>query len=132
MSFSCSDVLVVLFPNADASPPKAGPVLVAQADAYNAKIMKLMVAAITSNLRHGFDPASLLIDVSTQTERRRKFSPKRSIIRTRPKSETCNRPDGMALALYTGDGRFDELIEDRLADNEAEEFGSRQSGPLDK
>jgi mRNA interferase MazF len=65
MSFSRGDVLIALFPHADGSPPKARPVLVVQADAYNAKIKNLIVAAITSNLRHASDPASLLIDVTT-------------------------------------------------------------------
>ena len=39
--------------------------LVVQADTYNAKIRNLIVAAITSSLRHAADPASLLIGVST-------------------------------------------------------------------
>ena len=65
MSFNRSDVVIALFPNADGSPPKARPVLVVQADTYNAKLRNLIVAAITSNLRHASDPASLLIGVST-------------------------------------------------------------------
>jgi mRNA interferase MazF len=65
MSFSRGDVVIALFPNADASPPKARPALVVQSDVYNAKIKNLILAAITSNLRHASDPASLLIDVST-------------------------------------------------------------------
>lgn len=65
MSSNRSDVVIALFPNADGSPPKARPVLVVQADTYNAKLRNLIVAAITSNLRHASDPASLLIGVST-------------------------------------------------------------------
>ena len=65
MSFSRGDVVIALFPNADGSPPKPRPVLVVQADVYNAKLSNLIVAAITSNLSHAADPASLLIEVST-------------------------------------------------------------------
>jgi mRNA interferase MazF len=65
MSFARGDVVIALFPNADGSPPKARPVLVVQADAYNAKLRNLIVAAVTTNLTHAADPASLLIDVGT-------------------------------------------------------------------
>jgi mRNA interferase MazF len=65
MSFDRGDVVIALFPHADASPPKPRPVLVVQADTYNAKIRNVIVAAITSNLRHASDPASLVIDVTT-------------------------------------------------------------------
>ena len=65
MSYARGDVAIALFPHADGSPPKARPVLVVQADTYNAKIRNVIVAAITSNLRHASDPASLLIDVTT-------------------------------------------------------------------
>jgi mRNA interferase MazF len=65
MSFKRGDVLIALFPHADGSPPKPRPVLVVQADGYNAKIKNLVVAAITSNLRHASDPTSFLINVST-------------------------------------------------------------------
>jgi len=65
MSFRRGDVLIALFPNADGSPPKPRPVLVVQADAYNVKLHNVVVAAITSNLAHAADPASLLIDVAT-------------------------------------------------------------------
>ena len=58
-----------LFPNADGSPPKARPVLVVQADAYNVKIGNLIVAAITTNLAHASDPASVLIEVRTHDGR---------------------------------------------------------------
>lgn len=65
MSFRRGDVLIALFPNADGSPPKPRPVLVVQADVYNAKLRNLVVAAITSNLKHAGDPDSLLVDVTT-------------------------------------------------------------------
>ncbi len=65
MSFNRGDVVIALFPNADGSPTKPRPVLVVQSEVYNAKIKNLIVAAITSNLKHAADPASFLIDVST-------------------------------------------------------------------
>lgn len=65
MSLIRGDIVIARFPTADGSPPKARPVLVVQADLYNAKITNLIVAAITSNLSHATDPASLLIDVAT-------------------------------------------------------------------
>jgi len=63
MSLARGDVVIALFPNADGSPPKARPVVVIQADAYNAKLKNLIVAAITSNLAYAIDPASVLIEV---------------------------------------------------------------------
>ena len=65
MSFARGDVLVALFPNADGAPPKARPVVVVQSDTYNAKIKNIIVAAVTSNLKHASDPASLLIEAGT-------------------------------------------------------------------
>ena len=65
MSYSRGDVLIALFPNADGSPPKPRPVVVVQSDVYNANIKNLVGAAITSNLKHAADPASLLLDVAT-------------------------------------------------------------------
>jgi mRNA interferase MazF len=54
-----------MFPNADGSGSKPRPVLVVQADAYNGRLDNVIVAAITTNLTHATDPASLLIDVGT-------------------------------------------------------------------
>ena len=65
MSFTRGDVLIALFPTTDGSKPKPRPVLAIQSDVYNVKIKNLVVAAITSNLTHTADPASLLIEVST-------------------------------------------------------------------
>jgi mRNA interferase MazF len=65
MSFQRGDVVIARFPTSDGSPPKARPALVIQSDVYNAKIKNLLVAAITSNLTHATDPASLLIEVTT-------------------------------------------------------------------
>lgn len=58
-------MVIALFPNSDGSPPKARPVVVVQSDAYNARLTNLIVAAVTSNLSHAADPASLLIEVNT-------------------------------------------------------------------
>jgi mRNA interferase MazF len=65
MTFDRGDVVIALFPNADGSPPKPRPVLVIQADSYNAKLQNLIVAAITTNLAHASDRASLFIDLTT-------------------------------------------------------------------
>ncbi|HVL15494.1 MAG TPA: type II toxin-antitoxin system PemK/MazF family toxin [Gemmata sp.] len=65
MTFARGDVVIALFPNADGSPPKARPVLVVQADTYNAKLKNLIVAAVTSNLTHAADAASLFVEVNT-------------------------------------------------------------------
>src|SRR4051794_17748516 len=66
MSFVRGDVVIALFPNADGSGSKPRPVLVVQADVYNSKIHNVLVAAITTNLKHAADTASYLIDVSTR------------------------------------------------------------------
>ncbi len=65
MSVRRGDVAIALFPNADGSPPKPRPVLVVQADAYNSRLKNTIVAAITTNLSHANDAASLLLDLST-------------------------------------------------------------------
>ena len=65
MILNRGDIVIALFPNADGSPPKPRPVVVIQSNLYNAKINNLIVAAITSNLKHASDPAAFLIDVNT-------------------------------------------------------------------
>ena len=65
MNLQRGDVAIALFPHADGSPPKARPVLVIQSDHYNTRLTNLIVAAITTNLSHAADPASLVIDVAT-------------------------------------------------------------------
>lgn len=64
MSFARGDVVIALFPNADGSPAKARPVVV-QADIYNSRLSNLIVVAVTSNLSHATDPASVLVEVAT-------------------------------------------------------------------
>ncbi len=65
MNCKRGDVAIALFPNADGSPPKARPVLVIQSDLYNLKLGNVIVAAITTNLKHAKDPASLPIETNT-------------------------------------------------------------------
>ena len=65
MTVRRGDVVIALFPNADGSGTKPRPVLVVQADAYNGRLDNVIVAAITTNLTHATDPASLLIDIGT-------------------------------------------------------------------
>jgi len=59
------DVVIAMFPNSSGAPAKPRPVLVVQSDSYNAKMRNVIVAAITTNLKHASDPASVLIDVGT-------------------------------------------------------------------
>lgn len=59
------DVCLALVPTLDGSAPKTRPVLVVQADYYNQRISKVLLAPITSNLSRQNDPAHLLIAVST-------------------------------------------------------------------
>ena len=65
MKYERGEALIAHFPHADGSGSKPRPVLVVQADVYNAKLHNLVVAEITGNLAHASDPASLLIDVRT-------------------------------------------------------------------
>jgi mRNA interferase MazF len=53
------------FPHAGGSRGKKRPVVVVQADNYNAKLTHAIVAEVTTNLAAASDPTSLLIDVST-------------------------------------------------------------------
>jgi mRNA-degrading endonuclease toxin of MazEF toxin-antitoxin module len=53
------------FPHAGGTRGKKRPVMVVQADAYNAKLRHAIVAETTTNLAAANDPACLLIDVST-------------------------------------------------------------------
>jgi mRNA-degrading endonuclease toxin of MazEF toxin-antitoxin module len=65
MTAARGDVVIALFPNADGSGSKPCPVLVVQADGYNTWLGNVIVVAITTNLSHAADPASLLIDIGT-------------------------------------------------------------------
>ena len=59
------EVYLALAPTFDGSTPKARPFLVVQADYYNQRINKVLLAPITSNLSRQNDAAHLLIDVTT-------------------------------------------------------------------
>jgi mRNA interferase MazF len=59
------EIYLALAPTFDGSTPKTCPFLVVQADFYNQRIKKVLLAPITSNLARKNDPAHLLIEVST-------------------------------------------------------------------
>ena len=65
MKLNRGDVGMARFPHAGGTRGKKRPVVVVQADGYNAKLKHAIVAEVTSNLGAAVDPASLLIDVST-------------------------------------------------------------------
>lgn len=65
MNLARGDVVVALFPNSDGSPPKPRPALV-QSDLYNVKLRNVILAAITSNLKHAGQPTSILIFTNTR------------------------------------------------------------------
>ncbi len=56
------DVVIVDFPFSDASRSKIRPAVVVQADAYNLRIAKTVIAMVTGNLRRRGDAAHLFID----------------------------------------------------------------------
>jgi hypothetical protein len=59
------EIYLALAPTFDGSAPKTRPFLVVQADFYNRRINKVLLAPITSNLARKNDPAHFLIEVST-------------------------------------------------------------------
>jgi mRNA interferase MazF len=59
------DVGLARFPHASGGRGKKRPVVVVQADAYNATLRHVIVAEVTSNLAVATDPANLLIEVVT-------------------------------------------------------------------
>lgn len=63
MTLNRGDVGMARFPHAGGTRGKKRPVVVVQANAYNAKVKHFIVAEVTTNLAAG-DPSSLLIDVS--------------------------------------------------------------------
>jgi mRNA interferase MazF len=65
MTLQRGDVAIALFPSAQGSGSKPRPVLIVQSDTYNAKMTNVIVAAVTNNLKHARDAASVLIDVAT-------------------------------------------------------------------
>jgi mRNA-degrading endonuclease toxin of MazEF toxin-antitoxin module len=65
MSVHRGDVVMCRCPHAGGTRGKKRPVVVVQADAYNARVWHAIVAELTGNVAAAGDPASLLIDVST-------------------------------------------------------------------
>jgi mRNA-degrading endonuclease toxin of MazEF toxin-antitoxin module len=65
MNLNRGDVAMTRFPHAGGNRGKKRPVVVVQADVYNAKVRHAIVAEITTNLAAAHDPACLLIDIST-------------------------------------------------------------------
>jgi mRNA-degrading endonuclease toxin of MazEF toxin-antitoxin module len=65
MTLQRGDVGLARFPHTAGARGKKRPVVVVQADAYNAQVRSVIVAEITSNLTQINDPAFLSIDVST-------------------------------------------------------------------
>jgi mRNA interferase MazF len=65
MTLNRGDIGMARFPHAGGTRGKKRPVVVVQADGYNATLRHAIVAEITSNLSAATDPASLLIDVAT-------------------------------------------------------------------
>jgi mRNA-degrading endonuclease toxin of MazEF toxin-antitoxin module len=65
MKLRRGDVAMTRFPHAGGTRGKKRPVVVVQADVYNAKVRHAIVAEATTNLSAAGDPASLFIDVST-------------------------------------------------------------------
>src|SRR5205823_558689 len=64
MKLERGDVGMARFPHAGGTRGKKRPVVVVQANAYNAKLRHVIVAEATTNLAAAADPASLLIEVS--------------------------------------------------------------------
>jgi mRNA-degrading endonuclease toxin of MazEF toxin-antitoxin module len=65
MTLNRGDIGMTRFPHAGGNRGKKRPVVIIQADVYNAKLNHFIVAEITRNLAAVSDPASFLIDVST-------------------------------------------------------------------
>jgi len=65
MTLNRGDVAMARFPHAGGTRGKKRPVVVVQADSYNAKLKHFIVAETTGNLAAANDPTSMLIDVST-------------------------------------------------------------------
>jgi mRNA-degrading endonuclease toxin of MazEF toxin-antitoxin module len=64
MTLNRGDVAMARFPHAAGTRGKKRPVVVVQADVYNARVKHVIVAEVTTNLAAAKAPAFLLIDVS--------------------------------------------------------------------
>ena len=65
MTFHRGDLATARFPHAGGTRGKKRPVVVVQADTYNAQVKHFIVAEVTTNLAAASDPTSLLIEAST-------------------------------------------------------------------
>lgn len=65
MTLHRGDLCMARFPHAGGTRGKKRPVVVVQADTYNANLRHFIVAEVTTNLAAAGDPSSLLLDVST-------------------------------------------------------------------
>jgi mRNA interferase MazF len=65
MNLQRGDVVMTRFPHAGGTRGKKRPVVVVQADVYNAKVRHAIVAEVTGNLAAANDPTCHLIDIST-------------------------------------------------------------------
>src|ERR1043166_8377984 len=65
MNLTRGDVVMTRFPHAGGTRGKKRPVVVVQADPYNAKVGHAIFAEITTNLAAANDPACLMVDIST-------------------------------------------------------------------
>lgn len=65
MTLKRGDVGLARFPHTAGARGKKRPVVVVQADAYNARVRSIIVAEVTTNLTAANEPTHLLIDIST-------------------------------------------------------------------
>ena|SRR5436190_907301 len=65
MNFNRGDIGMARFPHAGGTRGKKRPVVIVQADGYNAKLKHFVVAEVTKNLAAASDPTSVFIDIST-------------------------------------------------------------------
>jgi mRNA interferase MazF len=65
MTLNRGDVGLIRFPHTAGGRGKKRPVVVVQADAYNARLNHVVVAEVTTNLAERGDPAYLFIDLSS-------------------------------------------------------------------
>ncbi len=59
------DVVLVRFPHPSGQRGKKRPAVVVQSDTYTSTVRTVVIAEVTKNLTMKYDPACLLIDVST-------------------------------------------------------------------
>jgi mRNA-degrading endonuclease toxin of MazEF toxin-antitoxin module len=65
MTLERGDVGLVRFPHTAGARGKKRPVVVVQADPYNARLRHVIVAEVTKNMAEAGDPAHMSIDITT-------------------------------------------------------------------